>query len=166
MRKVRKPELEPTKVPTLLDIAWATGIYEGEGTCRRCVRGGVEVAVTQKDPEILFRLRDWFGGSVKDNGANTGCSYWNACGDRARVFLALCYPTLSARRRMQVDTSGGIEFLRGVSPVGKSVEQLKDHLLDCYQYHREQSRQRNNETKKAKYHAEKKTLSPKIVAIA
>jgi len=31
-----KPELAPTKVPSTIDIAWAAGVYEGEGSCRNC----------------------------------------------------------------------------------------------------------------------------------
>ena len=52
-----KPGLDATKAPTALDVAWAAGIYEGEGSC---VAGGTKgksfsVTVTQKDPELLYR---------------------------------------------------------------------------------------------------------------
>ena len=59
------PRLEPTKVPSELDIAWAAGVYEGEGSiCEPTPTASARIAVAQKDTEILYRLRDWFGGSV------------------------------------------------------------------------------------------------------
>lgn len=108
-----KPELNATKVPTAFDIAWAAGFYEGEGTCRNCghTERGFMVSVTQKDSECLYLLRDWFGGSVRDNGAGVGVHVWDACGDRARIFVALIYKFLSSRRRLQVDATGCLEFL-------------------------------------------------------
>jgi hypothetical protein len=133
-----RPELDPTKVPSALDIAWAAGIYEGEGTCRNCgkTKRGFMVSVTQKDPEILYRLRIWFGGSVRDNGAGAGVHTWDICGDRARIFTALTYEFLTVRRKTQVDATGCLEFLGGRSPISLSIDELKDQLLAYYEAHR------------------------------
>jgi hypothetical protein len=99
-----KPELDATKVPTALDIAWSAGIYEGEGTCRLCghTKRGFMVSVAQKDPELLYRLRDWFGGSIR-GVSKSGCHNWEICGDRARIFVALIYAVLTSRRKIQAD---------------------------------------------------------------
>jgi len=119
---------EPTKVPTPIEIAWAAGVYEGEGCCqnynaknRRCT-----ARVTQKDPELLYRLRDWFGGSVVKQGH---CMAWLACGDRSRYFLALIYPFMTARRKEQVDRIEALAFLNGLDPAMLSSAQIAT-LLD------------------------------------
>ena len=52
--------LPPTKSPSLLDIAWAAGIVEGEGSFGGKKRSTVTVQVCQKEPEILHKLRDFF----------------------------------------------------------------------------------------------------------
>ena len=63
-----------TERPTMLDIAWAAGIFEGEGSCspmriyntkrqKSWIVARAEVA--QKDPWLCHRLRALFGGSVK-----------------------------------------------------------------------------------------------------
>ena len=161
----RKPELEATRIPTPIDIAWAAGIYEGEGTCRVRRSEAIELSVTQKDPEILYRLRDWFGGKVCDNGAHNGVHIWCVYGNHARIFLTLCYPRLSARRRAQADVTGALRFLQGASPDGLSMSALKDKMLCYYEEHKEASRKRINEAKKTKYYARKAT-SAKVVAIA
>lgn len=126
-----KPELDPTKVPSLIDIAWAAGIYEGEGCVHERRYSSAGLHVTQKDPEILYRLRDWFGGSVKFAFCKTVpvenlCYRWVVCGNRARVFMALIYGFMSARRKEQIDSTRTLEFLDGKSPVGMSISGLQE----------------------------------------
>lgn len=128
-----KPELDATKVPTEIDIAWAAGIYEGEGHCRLCGHGkrSFAAAVVQKDPELLYRLRDWFGGSVNSNGA--WCNVWDICGDRARVFIALIYKFMTARRKMQIDETNCLDFLGAISAEVLNEEVIRELLLKYYQ---------------------------------
>lgn len=125
-------ELDATKTPTALDIAWAAGVYEGEGNCRLCGRGkrSFSLAVAQKESEILIRLRDWFGGSISlpSPGYPHSCHVWNACGDRSRIFMALIYPFLSSRRKLQADETGVLEFLGESSSDGLSMDDLRSKL--------------------------------------
>lgn len=151
-------ELEATKIPTAIDIAWAAGIYEGEGTCRLCGRGkrSFALAVVQKEPEILIRLRDWFGGNISlpSPGHKTSCHTWNACGDRARIFLALIYPFLSARRKLQADLTGALEFMAGLPTDGISMEELTSKLETFSQSQRSGSlRQNTNSINRRRYYA-------------
>jgi hypothetical protein len=117
-------ELDATKPPTAIDVAWAAGIYEGEGTCS--TKGGgnksYTVCVSQKDPELLYRLRDWFGGKVTlykngvgKKGSNFEVHQWRLCGDRSRVFLGCIYPFLTARRKAQIDSTSARFFLDEVT---------------------------------------------------
>ena len=61
--------MDAVKRPTAIEVAWAAGIYEGEGSCVTNHSGsGYEsfvASVNQKDPEILYRMRDLFGGTIK-----------------------------------------------------------------------------------------------------
>ena len=135
-----RPELEATKIPTAIDIAWSAGIYEGEGCCRLCGRGkrSFMASVAQKDPELLYRLRDWFGGSISQTKANGQVIHnWNICGDRARIFIALIYGYMTARRKSQIDETCALDFLDGQSPVSMSTQEIKDHLAAMYQKHRD-----------------------------
>lgn len=133
--KGNKPELDATKVPTALDIAWSAGIYEGEGSCRLCgkTKRGFMVSVAQKDPELLYRLRDWFGGSIQDQNPNHECYVWNACGDRARIFIALVYDVMTSRRKSQIEATGALDFLRGTYPAGLSIVHLKSIMFEYYE---------------------------------
>lgn len=129
-----KPELAPTKVPTIIDVAWSAGIYEGEGCCRLCgkTKRGFMASVAQKDPELLYRLRDWFGGSICQTRANGfEINNWNICGDTARIFIATIYEYMTARRKSQIDATGALDFLGDVSPVGLSITQLRS-TMDMY----------------------------------
>jgi len=118
-----KPGLEPIKVPTAIDVAWAAGIYEGEGTCSikggSSGKGSYSTTVSQKDPELLYRLRDLFGGSVNLYKVGTKRKFevhhWLVSGDKARGFLAAIYPFLTCRRKAQIDATNARFFLEYAS---------------------------------------------------
>ena len=101
--------------PTVLDIAWAAGIFEGEGNCN--LDGTTTRAtVTQKDRWLLDRLSDLFGGNVHErraqyvlvNGKRTTVTSWGLYGARARGFLMTIYLFLSPRRKEQVRRALGV----------------------------------------------------------
>jgi hypothetical protein len=102
--------LAPTEHPTLLQIAWAAGVFEGEGHCRRYFndkakisRGSELVTVGQKDPWLCPRLRDLFGGTVRRHRRqNIEWHVWTLHGARARGFLMTIFTFLSPRRKQQV----------------------------------------------------------------
>lgn len=148
-----RPDLDATKVPTELDIAWAAGIYEGEGCCRLCgkTKRGLMVQVTQKDHELLYWLRDWFGGSIQKQGTQGNCGVWNCCGDRARIFLALIYPRMTVRRKQQIDATNALEYLGAASPVGLTLAQLTNKLEEFYETHRAMVRERVRKAKHEQY---------------
>jgi hypothetical protein len=90
--------------PSTADIAWAAGIYEGEG-CAKDER----VQVVQKRPWILLKLRARFGGRIVAYNARQGGHgrrgaiywLWVIHGGRARGFLLTIYQFLSPYRREQ-----------------------------------------------------------------
>ena len=99
-----KPGLEAEVNPTNIDVAWAAGLFEGEGSMVRTSPNrpsdGCEVAcVSQKDPEILYRFKRLFGGNVYPDG---GLYRWNVSGPRARGFLYTMFKFMSRRRKDQI----------------------------------------------------------------
>lgn len=95
----------------LVDLAWAAGLWEGEGsvTSNRCFR----VVVAQKDRWILDQLQARFGGSVyvrKEHylGGRYVLHQWYLTGARARGFIYSIYSWLSPRRRLQVRRALGV----------------------------------------------------------
>lgn len=111
------PRTAPTLHPTMLEIAWAAGIFEGEGSSNR---GSTEmVRVGQKDKWLVERLRDLFGGKIYfKNGHATAPSdgvlriwqswQWYLAGARARGFLMTIYPYLSPWRQAQTRRTFGL----------------------------------------------------------
>lgn len=93
------------------DIAWAAGVYEGEGSvcpptdkCRTQV-----VALTQKDSWLPYQLQGKFGGWVyyytyaaKNGRPARSYYYWKCTGPVARGFLMTIYKFLSPRRQEQI----------------------------------------------------------------
>jgi hypothetical protein len=112
----------PTLKPTTRDIAWAAGVYEGEGTCSVYThnhgkkRNGeyttISMRVAQKDPWLCHRLRDLFGGTVrsyqtkanspKDPELVRTYHAWDTTGSRALGILQTFYILLSPRRQEQI----------------------------------------------------------------
>jgi len=117
-----KPGLEATAKPTVNDIYWVAGIYEGEGSVtgyRHKRMNGEEiylptVTVHQVDRWLIDRMRALFGGTIalrsndriKRPNARDIFS-WTATGSRARGFMMTIYSLLSPRRqeamRMRMD---------------------------------------------------------------
>ena len=97
VKKDRKG-MDAVRRPTAIEVAWAAGIYEGEGSCVANHNSkGYEsfvVSVNQNDPELLYRMREMFGGSIilcnrKFNGKPRPIYHWKICGDRARTFIGV-----------------------------------------------------------------------------
>ncbi|KKM91634.1 hypothetical protein LCGC14_1226630 [marine sediment metagenome] len=101
-----KPGLEATKNPMLSDIAWAAGLYEGEGSCHYHPRGTAHIEIAQKGTEILHWMKELFGGRVTTLSSSASPNQihrWVATGARARGFALTIYTWLSSRRRRQVE---------------------------------------------------------------
>ena len=87
----------PTESVGTADLAWAAGVYEGEGSC--AYGAGSEAArIGQKDTWLLYRLKALFGGSVHLSET----SVWQIYGAKARGFLQSIYGLLSPRRQKQI----------------------------------------------------------------
>lgn len=108
------PKTAPTLHPTVKDIAWAAGIFEGEGTTKNTKNGGgTLLSVAQKERWILDRLRELFGGTVRAykqycNGPGSEFrTYhrWDLGGPRGRGFLMTIYTFLSPRRKLQAQAA-------------------------------------------------------------
>ena len=98
-----KPGLEATEHPTLRDIAWAAGIFEGEGYMTRARITSQHCGVGQKDRWVCDRMKALFGGSIGERQMNGSPFYeWHISGARARGFLMTMFSFLSPRRQEQV----------------------------------------------------------------
>jgi hypothetical protein len=86
----------------LVDIAWAAGIYEGEGSIQIQGSKCLAVLIGQKDTWILERMEKLFGG-IMHNVTTTQREYymWRLSGPRALGFLFTIYSFLSPRRKAQ-----------------------------------------------------------------
>src|SRR5271155_2414631 len=98
---------------TSQQLAWAAGIFEGEGCCswtsreRNCQ----EVMIKQNDPWILDEFSRIFGGKVSPCKGSNKLSHnlgyrWRVSGPTARGFLMTVYSFLSPRRQAQVKAIG------------------------------------------------------------
>lgn len=100
--------LSPTEHPTVHDLCWAAGIYEGEGSCivrrKSDANHSAAISVAQKDRWLCDRLRALFGGTVGVSTAKTGETYhyWRLTGMRARGFAMTIYKFLSPRRQARI----------------------------------------------------------------
>ena len=93
--------------PTDLEIGWAAGFLEGEGTFasrRRGQRTHLRIRANQVNPEPLRRLQHLFGGSVSwyAKGGVNGIWMWEVSHRKARTLAHLIRPLLSSRRLSQL----------------------------------------------------------------
>lgn len=96
--------------PTMMQLGWAAGFIEGEGTFAghrktcRCER----ITVNQVQKEPLERLASYLGGSIlsrqRHHSQPIGQPYWTwqATGPRARGIMMSIYPLMSPKRKEQI----------------------------------------------------------------
>lgn len=92
------PNLAATEHPTTKDIAWLTGVFEGEGSFLYTRQGLPSLSIAQKDRWILDRIKALFGGSVGRYGDKHS---WHIHGSRARGVIMTMYKFLSPHRQEQ-----------------------------------------------------------------
>lgn len=146
--------------PSTLELGWAAGIYEGEGHAWGN-KGRTAAIVSQKDPEILYRLRAMFGGRIEMNRANTPhyLHTWKLYGDRARRFFQMIYPELSSRRQLQIEKVNGLRFTGKMQNLREpmSLERVtlrttmspREKVLESYRHHRAKNIERVRATQRA-----------------
>ena len=100
-------------------VAWAAGIFEGEGNCTWTSKehNCQEVMVKQNDTWLLEQLAQYFGGKVSPCGGTNALSAnlgnrWRLYGSEARQFLSTIYSLLSPRRKWQVARIGVFDDLQ------------------------------------------------------
>ncbi len=160
------PNVDVDPSVTDVEIAWAAGVYEGEG--HAWGNSGRTVAiVSQKDPEILYRLREMFGGRIEMNRANSSkyIHSWKLYGDRGRKFFQLIFPLLSTRRKMQVENANGLRFtgkMQALRPpmspervALRATMTSRERTLESYRNHRHKNIERVRATQRA-YQARKR----------
>jgi hypothetical protein len=88
-----------------IDIAWAAGFLEGEGsfTCRG---NTVTVTASQVQPEPVYRLQRLFGGKLyhytQANPKHSPFIRWHLFHRDARGLMMTIYPLMSPKRRQQI----------------------------------------------------------------
>ena len=99
---------EAARVPSVLDIAWASGFVERDGHIGRNLTA-LELSVQQKQKWPVLQLQKLFGdslGKIKKQGYyRTGTHWcWRVSGKRAGRCARVIYPYLSPLKKKQVDT--------------------------------------------------------------
>lgn len=94
-----------TKVFNSLDVAWAAGFLEGEGSFVTNGRRGCTTTASQINQEPLLRLQEIFGGAVVPHKTPKGKpNYrWRTHGMRAAAIARLIFPHLSEKRKSQAE---------------------------------------------------------------
>ena len=108
-----KAGLVPKQHPSMLDISWAAGVIEGEGTfdltrSKPHLQGSARVSAVQKKPWMMVRLKALFGGSIytsSNQGLGNGdVTRWMLCGVRARGLMMTVYTFMSPHKKKIIKT--------------------------------------------------------------
>jgi len=95
-------------LPSREEIAWAAGIFEGEGCIHLHSPGTspgtkrrAELTVAMKDRDVIERLQAILGGWVNPN-AYRDMNVWREAGfERVQADIAMMWPWLGSRRRQR-----------------------------------------------------------------
>lgn len=92
--------------PTAIDIAWAAGFLEGEGSFSLTHRTSV-CCISQVQREPLERMVKFFGGSIYPHGQRNILK-WKVTGPRAMGIMLTVFDFMSPRRKGQIRASLGL----------------------------------------------------------
>lgn len=95
----------PSVSPTVKDIAFSAGFYEGEGSISLSEKVEIQIQIIQNDREILDKLQSHFGGKVYGPyQGSSGNEYYNLrlVRERAIGFSLTIFTFLSKNRRKQI----------------------------------------------------------------
>jgi hypothetical protein len=107
---------------------WA-GFFDGEGcvcisNLKRYKHVSLFVAITQKNPNVLYLLKSVFGGNVYSRKGRVVCHSWAATNVVvAKKFLEAIQPYCIAKAH---DVKIGLQFLENVTPGNKGYKKLTD----------------------------------------
>lgn len=117
-----------------IDVAWAAGVFEGEGSFNFDSRTGQSsgVRIQMTDLDVLEKMQSLFGGTIgtayEAKGNWKKCYYWYLGSISADNFVKEIYPYLMSRRKARAD-----EWLNSVPerrPKGRrdKAQQIIKHL--------------------------------------
>lgn len=123
--------IEPSAIPTDLELAWAAGVMDGEGCILvhaqsgRMGRHGVQgapihelrVVLVNTNKPMLDRFQSWFGGAItkkkKRGTERRNIAEWRISGQRAAGVLSQLLPYLLVKRE---EALLGLEFAKTLTP--------------------------------------------------
>src|SRR5262245_32700072 len=85
-----------------VDIAWAAGFLEGEGTFQ--IARAILVSACQIQRQPLERLQELFGGAIRERLTPKGklIHYWQVYSQMAASIMMTIYPLMSPNRQKQI----------------------------------------------------------------
>lgn len=98
------PSITPSQHPTLNDIYWLAGFYEGEGCCL-FLNNMLTLHLTQNSIEPLDKVKRLFGGKIysSDKHPTSKMVYaWRTNFERAWGIALTMYPLLSKNKQYQI----------------------------------------------------------------
>lgn len=98
------PSVIPYGHPSMLDIAWLSGFYEGEGHCS-IHANQFTLQICQKNLEPLTKIKHLFGGVIytNPNHPQSGTVYfWKVNYERAEGIAFTIFSFLSIEKREQI----------------------------------------------------------------
>ena len=99
-------EPTPAPLPGAEEIAWAAGLFEGEGSFVPRRNGNMLITIAMADRDVLERFQAIFGGALTALNKPGGKQMWRVDIRKAEDVLqvgALMRPYLGVRRRARLD---------------------------------------------------------------
>lgn len=111
MRELSAAEHEIDRLKAAVDIAWAAGLFEGEGSIQlwqdtKSERSYPRLELSSTDQDVVLRFAGILGGAIYgpiERENRKPFWRWTATGERARSALAVLAPQLGARRTARMD---------------------------------------------------------------
>jgi hypothetical protein len=127
-------------VPTEVEVAWFSGLFEGEGSFWFVNDRPKGLHITMTDEDVLLKVQAIFGGSINPDSRRDGKDHWKDAWKwylglkQSMILVPKMMPYLSSRRtgRGEEFLSLGQEIALDQEMKAAKVLKMRSDVLDLY----------------------------------
>lgn len=149
-------------MPTDVEIAWAAGLFEGEGTAQMSKRDrGTRVRVVMNDLDVLETFNRIFPGHMRtrlDARGTTQHIWQRSSADTVSEFISTILPYMHSRRTARLQAvlaqANSVKMTRGTCRNGHKIEGENNQKGECKKCAQARNKENYKKRREAKIKAQ------------
>ena len=100
----------------MLTDEYIAGLFDGEGSVSIMARGGCQISISQKNPEVLYMVQEKHGGMVGSKSQRVySCYHWRQTGKSGIARFLIAILPFSVVKKKEIEL--GLEAVQRIQPI-------------------------------------------------